>query len=142
MTNNYASSGMEKQQKGIKTKNSGYSREIQTKLWHFQNNLLIKKLRQCYFRNNCWKVYVGNGHEGLGVKPWIIIVRDFDFSSELENVLNGQFNTNCSCVCCNNITYIGTINNFIYLNSIMDFFSRIQKVNSVINITKYVTPSR
>ena len=51
--------------------------------------------------------------------------RDSDFSTELQNILNEQFNPNRpNAVWCSDITYIWTINGFVYLTSVMDLFSR------------------
>lgn len=59
------------------------------------------------------------------VKPRRINVAGSDFSSELQNVLNGQFNPDRpNAVWCSDITYIRTYEGFVYLTSIMDLFSR------------------
>ncbi len=58
-------------------------------------------------------------------KPWIATTRDSDFSKELHNVLNEQFNPERpNAVWCTDITYIWTWNGFVYLTSIMDLYSR------------------
>ena len=58
-------------------------------------------------------------------KPWTIIKKDFDFSTELQNILDEQFDSDCpNVVWCSDITYIWTIDGFVYLTSIMDLFSR------------------
>ena len=51
--------------------------------------------------------------------------KDSDFSTELQNILDEQFNPDRpNAVCCSDITYIWTIDGFVYLTSIMDLFSR------------------
>ena len=48
-----------------------------------------------------------------------------DFSTELQNILDEQFNPDRpNAVWCSDITYIWTIDGFVYLTSIMDLFSR------------------
>ena len=59
------------------------------------------------------------------VKPWIATTKDSDFSKELHNVLNEQFNPDRpNAVWCSDITYIWTHDGFVYLTSIMDLYSR------------------
>ena len=54
-----------------------------------------------------------------------ITTKDSDFSSELKNILDEQFNPECpNAVWCSDITYIWTIDGFVYLTSIMDLYSR------------------
>ena len=58
-------------------------------------------------------------------KPWTITTKDSDFSTELQNILDEQFNSDRpNAVWCSDITYIWTIDGFVYLTSIMDLFSR------------------
>lgn len=58
-------------------------------------------------------------------KPWTITTKDSDFSIELQNILDEQFNPDRpNAVWCSDITYIWTIDGFVYLTSIMDLFSR------------------
>ena len=58
-------------------------------------------------------------------KPWTITTKDSDFSTELQNILDEQFNPDRpNAVWCSDITYIWTIDGFVYLTSIMDLFSR------------------
>ncbi|WP_034226669.1 IS3 family transposase [Lachnobacterium bovis] len=59
------------------------------------------------------------------VKPWTTTTRDSDFSNELHNVLNEQFNPERpNAVWCTDITYIWTQDGFVYLNCVMDLFAR------------------
>ena len=58
-------------------------------------------------------------------KPWTITTKDSDFSTELQNILDEQFNPDRpNAVWCSDITYIWTIDEFVYLTSVMDLFSR------------------
>ena len=59
------------------------------------------------------------------IKPWTITTRDSDFSKELHNVLDEQFNPDRpNAAWCTDITYIWTTDGFVYLNCIMDLYSR------------------
>lgn len=59
------------------------------------------------------------------VKPYTVTTKDSDFSNELQNILNEQFNPDCpNAVWCSDITYIWTMDGFVYLTSIMDLYSR------------------
>lgn len=59
------------------------------------------------------------------VKPYTITTIDSDFSSELKNILDEQFNPDMpDAVWCSDITYIWTFAGFVYLTSIMDLYSR------------------
>lgn len=58
-------------------------------------------------------------------KPWTTTTRDSDFSSELHNILNEQFNPERpNAVWCTDITYIWTRDGFVYLNCVMELFAR------------------
>ena len=73
---------------------------------------------------------VGNYMRELGikaqyVKPYTVTTTDPDFSTELKNILNEEFNPKePDAVWCSDITYIWTFNGFVYLTSIMDLYSR------------------
>lgn len=59
------------------------------------------------------------------IKPYTITTKDSDFSSKLANILNEQFNpSKPNAVWCTDITYIWTVDGFVYLTSIMDLYSR------------------
>jgi transposase InsO family protein len=59
------------------------------------------------------------------IKPWTVTTIDSDFSNELQNILDEQFNPERpNAVWCSDITYIWTTDGFVYLTSIMDLFSR------------------
>ena len=59
------------------------------------------------------------------VKPWITTTIGSDFSKELHNILDEQFNPDRpNAVWCTDITYIYTHEGFAYLTSVMDLYSR------------------
>ncbi|MBP5167725.1 MAG: IS3 family transposase [Oscillospiraceae bacterium] len=59
------------------------------------------------------------------VKPWITTTIGSDFSQELHNILDEQFNPDRpNAVWCTDITYIYTHEGFAYLTSVMDLYSR------------------
>lgn len=59
------------------------------------------------------------------VKPYTVTTKDSDFSRELKNILDEQFNPDApNVVWCTDITYLWTDAGFVYLTSIMDLFSR------------------
>lgn len=65
------------------------------------------------------------GIKAQWVKPWTTTTRDSDFSKELHNLLDEQFNPERpNAVWCTDITYIWTQNGFVYLNCVMDLYSR------------------
>jgi putative transposase len=65
------------------------------------------------------------GIKAQWVKPWIATTRDSSFSDKLHNILDEQFNPkHPNTVWCTDITYIWTQNGFVYLNCVMDLFSR------------------
>ena len=57
------------------------------------------------------------GIKAQWVKPWTTTTRDSDFSNELHNILDEQFNPERpNAVWCTDITYIWTQDGFVYLN--------------------------
>ena len=65
------------------------------------------------------------GIKAQWIKPFTTTTRDSDFSTELTNILDEQFNPERpNAVWCTDITYIWTQNGFVYLNCIMDLFAR------------------
>ena len=65
------------------------------------------------------------GIKAQWIKPWTTTTRDSNFSEELHNILDEQFNPVCpNAVWCTDITYIWTLDGFLYLNCIMDLFAR------------------
>lgn len=73
---------------------------------------------------------VGNYMREMGIKaqyikPYTVTTIDSNFSEELVNILNEDFNPEePNAVWCSDITYIWTYEGFVYLTSIMDLFSR------------------
>ena len=62
-------------------------------------------------------------------KPWTITTKDSDFSTELQNILDEQFNPDRpNAVWCSDITYIWTIDGFVYLTSVMDLICNLLTV--------------
>lgn len=58
-------------------------------------------------------------------KPHTVTTKNSDFSSELKNILNEEFNPDePNEVWCSDITYVWSYTGFVYLTSIMDLFSR------------------
>ena len=65
------------------------------------------------------------GIKAQWIKPWTKTTRNSDFSNELHNILDKQFNPKrTNAVWCTDITYIWTQNGFVYLNYVMDLFAR------------------
>ena len=65
------------------------------------------------------------GMKAQWVKPWTATTRNSDFSSQLHNILDEQFNPESpDTVWCTDITYIWTHEGFVYLTSVMDLYAR------------------
>lgn len=65
------------------------------------------------------------GIKAQWIKPWTTTTRNSNFSRELHNILDEQFNPDHpNAVWCTDITYIWTTDRFVYLNCIMDLYSR------------------
>ena len=65
------------------------------------------------------------GIRAIWVKPWTVTTKNSNFSKKLHNILKEQFNpAHPNAVWCTDITYIWTLDGFVYLTSIMDLFSR------------------
>lgn len=65
------------------------------------------------------------GIKAQWIKPFTTTTRDSDFSNELHNILDKQFNPERpNAVWCTDITYIWTQDGFVYLNCVMDLFAR------------------
>ena len=59
------------------------------------------------------------------IKPYTITTKNSDLSDELQNILDEKFNPdNPNTVWCSDITYIWTVDGFVYLTSVMDLYSR------------------
>lgn len=89
---------------------------------------IAKKLRQdgeFISERTVGKYMKEMGIKAQWIKPWTVTTKDSDFSSQLKNILNEQFNPDRpNAVWCSDITYIWTTDGFVYLTSIMDLFSR------------------
>ena len=71
-------------------------------------------------------------------KPWTITTKDSDFSTELQNILDEQFNPDRpNAVWCSDITYIWTIDGFVYLTSVMDLISLPLHQTYLVNLFHY-----
>lgn len=65
------------------------------------------------------------GIKAQWVRPWTATTRNSDFSNQLHNILDEQFNPERpDAVWCTDITYIWTHDGFVYLTSIMDLYAR------------------
>lgn len=65
------------------------------------------------------------GLKAQWIKPYAIITINSDFREEYKNILNEQFNPDTpDTVWCSDITYIWTLDGFVYLTSVMDLYSR------------------
>ncbi|MCB5950931.1 IS3 family transposase [Enterococcus sp. BWT-B8] len=59
------------------------------------------------------------------VKPWTVTTKPTDFSSKLQTILEEDFNPERpNAIWCTDIRYVWTGTGFVYLTSVMDFFSR------------------
>lgn len=66
-----------------------------------------------------------NGIKAHYIKPYTVTTKECDFSSKLKNILKRDFYPAApNEAWCTDITYIWTNEGFVYLNSIMDLYSR------------------
>lgn len=85
----------------------------------------LRNVGECISQRTVGKYMREMGIKAQWIKPWTITTRDSDFSKELHNVLDEQFNPDRpNAVWCTDITYIWTTDGFVYLNCIMDLYSR------------------
>ena len=83
------------------------------------------KTGECISQRTVGKYMREMGIKAQWIKPWTTTTRDSDFSQELHNILDEQFNPERpNAVWCTDITYIWTQDGFVYLNCIMDLFAR------------------
>lgn len=88
-----------------------------TEMLHRQGESIAEKTVGNYMRQM--------GIKAQWVKPYTVTTIDSDFNSELQNILDEQFNPERpNAVWCSDITYIWTMEGFVYLTSIMDLYSR------------------
>lgn len=86
---------------------------------------VLRKSGECISQRTVGKYMREMGIKAQWIKPWTTTTRDSDFSKALHNVLNEQFNPDRpNAVWCTDITYIWTTDGFVYLNCIMDLYSR------------------
>ncbi len=65
------------------------------------------------------------GLKAQWIKPYTITAIHSDSSEEYKNILNGQFTPDTpDAVWCSDITYIWTLDGFVYLTSVMDLYPR------------------
>lgn len=104
-------------QKIYDNSNQNYGAPKITKELHKTGELIAERTVGKYMREI--------GIKAQWIKPWTNTTRDSDFSQELHNVLNEQFNPERpNAVWCTDITYIWTHDGFVYLNCVMDLFAR------------------
>ena len=85
----------------------------------------LRKAGECISQRTVGKYMREMGIKAQWIKPWTTSTRDSDFSKELHNILDEQFNPDRpNAVWCTDITYIWTTDGFVYLNCIMDLYSR------------------
>ena len=85
----------------------------------------LQKSGETIYERTVGKYMKEMGIRSQWVKPWTTTTRDSDFSKELHNILNEQFNPDRpNAVWCTDITYIWTRDGFVYLTSIMDLYAR------------------
>ena len=85
----------------------------------------LRKSGECISQRTVGKYMREMGIKAQWIKPWTTTTRDSDFSKELHNILNEQFNPDRpNAVWCTDITYIWTRDGFVYLTSIMDLYAR------------------
>ena len=85
----------------------------------------LRKAGECISQRTVGKYMREMGIKAQWIKPWTTTTRDSDFSKELHNILDEQFNPDRpNAVWCTDITYIWTTDGFVYLNCIMDLYSR------------------
>lgn len=85
----------------------------------------LRKSGECISQRTVGKYMRKMGIKAQWVKPWTTTTRDSDFSKEPHNILDEQFNPDRpNAVWCTDITYIWTTDGFVYLNCIMDLYSR------------------
>lgn len=85
----------------------------------------LHKIKEIISERTVGKYMKELGLKAKYIKPYTVTTRNSNLSSSLENILKEQFNPECpNAVWCTDITYIWTIDGFVYLTSIMDLYSR------------------
>lgn len=86
---------------------------------------LLIRSGECIAERTVGKYMKEMGIKAQWVKPWTVTTTDSDFSKELLNILDQQFDPDRpDAVWCSDITYIWTDDGFVYLTSIMDLYAR------------------
>ena len=85
----------------------------------------LRKSGECISEKTVGNYMRQMGIKAQWVKPYIQTTIDSDFSQQLKNILNEEFNPDqTDAVWCSDITYIWTFEGFVYLTSVMDLYSR------------------
>ena len=85
----------------------------------------LRKSGECISEKTVGNYMRQMGIKAQWVKPYIQTTIDSDFSQQLKNILNEEFNPDQpDAVWCSDITYIWTFEGFVYLTSVMDLYSR------------------
>ena len=99
---------------------------FQAELWRTKNHCKTAQNSWSYFVKNRRYLYTPNGWiHARQSKPWTNTAQNSDLCTKLQNILDEPFNPDrTNAVRCSDITYIRTIDEFVYLTCIMDLFSR------------------
>ena len=118
-------SNMEQRRKAVKNKIKDIYNESKEIYGAPKITKELRKSGECIAERTVGQYMKQMGIKANWVKPYTVTTRDSDFSSELQNILDEQFNPERpNAVWCSDITYIWTVNGFVYLTSIMDLYSR------------------
>lgn len=129
-------SGYNSFKKRLPSDRSKRKEEIKTKIKEIYDgshqNYGAPKIREILTQNGeiIAEKTVGNYMREMGIKaqyikPYTVTTIDSNFSEELVNILNEDFNPEePNAVWCSDITYIWTFEGFVYLICIMDLYSR------------------
>ncbi|QWV87605.1 IS3 family transposase [Streptococcus parasuis] len=118
-------SNMQKRKEAVKTKIKDIYNESKQNYGAPKITKELQKDGEIIAERTVGKYMREMGIKAQWIKPWTITTKDSDFSKELQNILDEQFNPDRpNAVWCSDITYIWTAEGFAYLTSIMDLFSR------------------
>ena len=122
---NRAPSNTEKRRDAVKAKIQNIYNESKQNYGAPKITRELRKTGEIISERTVGKYMKELGIKSQWVKPWAVTTMVSDFSNELQNILDKQFNPDRpNAVWCSDITYIWTIDGFVYLTSIMDLFSR------------------
>ena len=120
-----APSNAEKRRESVKAKIKDIYYESKQNYGAPKITQVLRKTGETIYKRTVRQYMKQMGIKAQWVKPWTVTTKDSDFSNKLKNILNEQFNPERpNAVLCSDITYIWTINGFVYLISIMDLYSR------------------